>query len=105
MLAKRVRIDKKILFPRCYSKSFFILRCCNYLLKACRCPLPVPFDILKSCPVKAFPKGKYSRNICRRQMNDDIENKVPAGEIGANGKRNLVVQYCRACELSCPVGA
>jgi epoxyqueuosine reductase len=59
----------------------------------------------KACPVKAFPKGKYSRNICRRQMNDDIENKVPAGEIGANGKRNLVVQYCRACELSCPVGA
>ena len=59
----------------------------------------------KACPVKAFLKGKYSRKICRTQMDDDIKNKIPEGEIGANGKRNLVITYCRKCELSCPVGA
>ena len=55
--------------------------------------------------MNAFPQGKYSRPICRKQMNADVENKVPDGEIGENGKRNLVIKYCRACELSCPVGA
>ena len=59
----------------------------------------------KACPMKAFPEGKYSRPICRKQINANVENKVPAGEIGLNGKRNFVVKYCRACELSCPVGA
>lgn len=59
----------------------------------------------KACPKKAFPHGKYSRPICLKQMNADEENKVPEGEIGVNGKRNSVIKYCRACELSCPVGA
>ena len=59
----------------------------------------------KACPKKAFPQGKYSRPICYKQINADVENKVPDGEIGENGKRNLVIKYCRACELSCPVGA
>ncbi len=59
----------------------------------------------KACPMNAFPQGKYSRPICRKQMNADVENKVPDGEIGENGKRNWVIKYCRACELSCPVGA
>jgi epoxyqueuosine reductase len=59
----------------------------------------------KACPVKAFPQGKYSRPICHEQINADVENKVPYGEIGENGKRNLVIKYCRACELSCPIGA
>ena len=40
-----------------------------------------------------------------KQLNADVENKVPDGEIGENGRRNLVIKYCRACELSCPVGA
>ena len=59
----------------------------------------------KACPMKAFPQGKYSRPICVKQINADRENKVPDGEIGENGKRNLVIKPCRACELSCPVGA
>lgn len=59
----------------------------------------------KACPMKAFPQGKYSRPICRRQMIADEENKVPDGEIDENGKRNMVIKYCRACELACPVGS
>ena len=58
----------------------------------------------KVCPVKAFPQGKYSWSICVKQINADAENKVPEGEIGENGERNLVIKNCRACELSCPVG-
>ena len=59
----------------------------------------------KACPMKAFPQEKYSRPICHKQMNADVVNKVPDGEIGENGKRNLLIKWCRACELSCPVGA
>ena len=59
----------------------------------------------KACPIKAFPQGKYSRPICLRQINADVENKVPDGKIRENGKRDLVIKFCRACELSCPVGA
>ena len=59
----------------------------------------------KACPVDAFPQGLYRRSICWHQINTDVENKAPTGDIGADGKRNQVIQYCRACELSCPVGA
>lgn len=59
----------------------------------------------KACPVKAFPHGKYSRSICEKQMNTDEKNIASDGEIGENGKPNWVIKYCRACELTCPVGA
>jgi len=59
----------------------------------------------KACPMKAFPQGNYRRPICVKQINTDGEKKVPDCEIGENGKRSLVTKYCRACELSCPVGA
>ncbi len=59
----------------------------------------------QACPTNAFPEGDYRRSNCRKQINDDFENKVPEGKIGENGKRNLVVRYCRACEFACPVGA
>jgi epoxyqueuosine reductase len=59
----------------------------------------------EACPMSAFPEGKYSRPICAKQINDDAKKKMPEGEIGKNGKPNVVIKYCRACELSCPVGA
>lgn len=59
----------------------------------------------KACPMKAFPQGKYNWSICVKLINANVKKKVPDGEIGENGKRNLVIKYCRVCELSCPVGA
>jgi epoxyqueuosine reductase len=59
----------------------------------------------KACPMEAFPHEKFTRPICRKQIHYNVENKVSEGEIGADGKRNLVIKFCRACELSCPVGA
>ena len=58
----------------------------------------------KACPMKAFPQGKYNWSICVKLINANVKRKVPDGEIGENGKRNLVIKYCRVCELSCPVG-
>jgi epoxyqueuosine reductase len=57
-----------------------------------------------ACPRSAFPLGDYSRPICLTQMNADEKSKSPKGETRGNGKRNAVINYCRACELSCPVG-
>ena len=59
----------------------------------------------KACPVKAFRGSRFSRPVCLQQIKTDEENKVAVGEIDENGKRNFVVKYCRACEVSCPVGA
>jgi epoxyqueuosine reductase len=58
----------------------------------------------KACLQGAFSGEKYSRSFCRRQMKTDEENKVPLGDIAENGKPTPVISYCRACELSCPVG-
>ncbi len=51
---------------------------------------------LKSCPQDALENGVYKISKCMIQMDKDIEN---------SGNADLqVVKYCRACELSCPVG-
>ena len=64
-----------------------------------------PVDYSGTGAMQAFPEGKYSQPSCRKQMNDDLQNQVPEGEIGEGGIRNLVTKYCRACEFACPVGA
>ena len=58
----------------------------------------------KACPVEAFPDGRYSREICYQQMHADEARKTADGDIDASGKPAWVIRYCRACELSCPVG-
>ena len=58
-----------------------------------------------ACPMVAFPQGKYNREICKEQMNHNMKNRISRGELRENGKRDLVISYCRACETSCPVGA
>jgi epoxyqueuosine reductase len=59
----------------------------------------------KACPMNAFPDGKFSGIKCSEQMDADEKIKVLEGDIGESGGRNLMVNYCRRCELSCPVGA
>jgi epoxyqueuosine reductase len=60
---------------------------------------------IKACPQAAFPGGVYSRPRCLVQMNFDREHPVPEGAIGPDGKPNPVIQFCRECELACPVGS
>jgi epoxyqueuosine reductase len=58
----------------------------------------------KVCPQNAFSSGAYHRPSCIAQLDSDVANKVSAGEIDENGTPLLVIKYCRACELACPVG-
>ena len=51
----------------------------------------------KHCPQKAFACGKYSQKSCQRQMRHDERNPI-------DGRSDYRIAYCRACELSCPVG-
>ena len=56
------------------------------------CPAPC----LSVCPQAAFDSGAYTKRCCMRQIAAD-ESIVAADTRGG-------IQYCRACELACPVG-
>ena len=56
------------------------------------------------CPQHAFASGSYVRALCGEQMKKDEAKDTILGK-SANGHTPSVrVKYCRACELSCPVG-
>ena len=57
-----------------------------------------------ACPQNVFSTGIYYRPDCISQLNADIANKMPDGEVGEDGIPGLVIKYCRACEFACPVG-
>jgi epoxyqueuosine reductase len=57
-----------------------------------------------ACPQDVFSTGVYHRLSCIKQLNADIANKIPDGEVDEDGIPRLVIKYCRACEFACPVG-
>lgn len=57
-----------------------------------RCPAPC----LDACPQGALAGDRYDRRRCMRQMACDEAHPVTDQTGG--------IQYCRACELACPVG-
>jgi epoxyqueuosine reductase len=57
-----------------------------------------------ACPRDAFATGVYHRPTCIQQIDADVADKMPGGEVGEDGRPTLVVRYCRACEFACPVG-
>lgn len=59
----------------------------------------------RACPMKAFDDGAYSRQRCAGQMRLNERSPVPDPEAEEKGSGDLVIQYCRKCELACPVGA
>jgi epoxyqueuosine reductase len=54
----------------------------------------------RACPQDAFRSGSYERKYCKIQMLENECNEKPHPDVPEIG----VVQYCRACEFSCPVG-
>lgn len=52
----------------------------------------------RACSRYAFNDGTYSMKMCRIQMNEDEKNAEK------NSLDEIVVKYCRDCELACPVG-
>jgi epoxyqueuosine reductase len=59
---------------------------------------------LRVCPRKAFPRGSYERDLCRRQMDRDVARRSPSPEPEAGEPEDGWIKYCRRCELACPVG-
>ena len=57
-----------------------------------------------ACPQNAFFTGTYHRAKCIAQLNHDRSHKKPDREKGKDSWSRLVIKYCRACELACPVG-
>jgi len=51
-----------------------------------------------ACPVNAFPGGRFSHQQCSVQMSDDKNT-------GKHSNPDGLVNYCRMCEFSCPIGA
>jgi len=58
----------------------------------------------KACPQNAFSSDMYHRPSCIIQMDADVAHALPTGEIDEQDSPIRVIQYCRACELACPVG-
>lgn len=52
----------------------------------------------QACPEKAFRSGSYDKELCNKQMHKNEAERVVDSETG-----KVVVKYCRACELSCPL--
>ncbi len=89
---------------------------------------PIDFDpcedcdmlCIKACPQEAFKNkvyskkefgldqlpartGTYSRHLCNKQMQLDMDNCEEI-TVEAQDEPGKLVRYCRACEWACPVG-
>lgn len=59
----------------------------------------------KVCPRKAFPDGKFERDLCRQETDlRDATMEMLDGEVMGIEVSSLVAKYCRKCEFACPVG-
>jgi len=91
------RIRLRALFVNCTltptkgSKDF--LPCEN-----CQAPC------IEACPQNAFESGSYDRLLCQKQMEHDEKESSIAKNTGSFYLSDPPIKYCRACELSCPVG-
>lgn len=58
----------------------------------------------EACPVKAFAGGEYDPSACIQRLESDRANPIESGQKDSKGSQILVTDWCRSCELSCPVG-
>jgi epoxyqueuosine reductase len=58
----------------------------------------------KVCPQQAFADGTYSRHHCIKRFSVDKDSPVPGDDTDRDGHPIMVIKWCRACELVCPVG-
>jgi epoxyqueuosine reductase len=58
----------------------------------------------EACPQKAFVEGPYGRDTCQIQMDRDVANKLMLENEPQKDSPSICIQYCRACELACPIG-
>jgi epoxyqueuosine reductase len=58
----------------------------------------------KACPQNAFYSDRYHRPRCMIQMDADVACAFPTRKTETQRNSTPAIQYCRACELACPVG-
>ncbi|BEQ12997.1 hypothetical protein [Desulfoferula mesophila] len=59
---------------------------------------------LSACSSGALKTGRYRRPPCAQRLERDRAHPIDSGQGGASGDPVLVTDWCRACELACPVG-
>jgi len=57
-----------------------------------------------ACPQKAFESGSYSRLSCHKQMELDEKESTISKNTGTMYYADVMIRYCRACELACTAG-
>lgn len=68
----------------------------------CRgCPAPCWYR----CPQEAFADGGYNVDRCRLQLQRDEMWPLPHDITVTGADERYVIEYCRECDLSCPVGS
>ena len=57
----------------------------------------------RACPQKAFRSGAYSKTLCNKQMETDIDkaNMVMSKQRERKDLPSPCIKYCRACERAC----
>jgi epoxyqueuosine reductase len=63
------------------------------------CPAPCR----AACPRRAFETGSYARSACQHQMAADERARVKVDAVPGGTRAHERIEYCRACELACPV--
>ncbi len=58
----------------------------------------------RACPQNSFSSAGYRRKSCEIQMKKNFNDRVGADNSGDFKKSDFFVNYCRACEMACPVG-
>jgi epoxyqueuosine reductase len=92
--------------PRVRLRALFV----NLQLEPTKCPADfspcinceVPCKTV--CPQKAFESGAYDRLLCQKQMEQDEKSSTISKDTGIMYYSDVMIKYCRACELACPVG-
>lgn len=93
-LGPRVRLRALFLNIEVTSTEKSVFSPCDTCNMPCR----------RSCPRNAFSSGSYNRELCAEQMKEDEANRVIIKHTSQNGSPEVRIQYCRACELACPIG-
>jgi epoxyqueuosine reductase len=57
----------------------------------------------KACPQEAFKSNSYDRSLCLKQMEKDEIDSTVSKDTGTMFYADVLIKYCRACELACPV--
>ncbi len=59
---------------------------------------------ITACPQQAFESGSYDRILCQKQLEKDETESTISKDTGTMYYADVMIRYCRACELACTAG-